>query len=53
MKTDELIDWLKEIRISKYCWYAQDRRVVNEIIKRLEELDWFREEKKAEDATWK
>ena len=39
METEELIEWLKAVRSSKYCWDEYDKKVVNEIIKRLEKYD--------------
>lgn len=44
MKTIELIEWLIVMRSSKYCWDEIDIEIVNEIIKRLEELDGLNEE---------
>jgi hypothetical protein len=51
MKTEELIKILDEYKGPSSVYLSNE--VLNEIIKRLEELEGFREEKKAEDATWK
>lgn len=39
MTTERLIQWLIEVRASKYCWDEIDRKIVNEIIKKLRELE--------------
>lgn len=46
-RTTELINWLEQ--------WGEDykREEIKEIIERLKELDWYREEKRIEDATWK
>lgn len=49
MKTNELIEFLRKNKTDINLW----EEVIGEIIERLKELEWFREEKKIEDATWK
>jgi len=39
VKTEELIEWLVVARSSKYCWDEIDKKIVNAIIKRLEEYE--------------